>query len=270
MSIDQLFNEALQKGRSDFQSDYGYDENCGKHKKRLNNAKKKLCGTLTTNDPPNYDDPFIVDAYLDDYHLKHCQLASWVFSYFFSQLGSIPNALYVCDVGAGTQAGCVGLASALSKYKEKPAIYFDAYEPSNEMWSAGYYVWSVFRDSIGANFDPEPCGTLPHRLPDNLPDNALRIVTAFHLSLPYNNKWKENDIGEKALNSLEQAFCLVSPKYGLFTCHKNKENSLKQAVDNSSYIWNKEKGSKPVLPYPPENLPKDSILLWKEVERGFK
>ena len=124
MSIDQLFNKAREKGLSDFRSDYGYDENCGKHRELLANAEKKLRNTLTkTNDTPGYDDPFIVDAYLDIYHLQHCRLSYWVFKYFFNQF-DVPNALYVCDVGAGTQAGCIGLALALSEYKEKTRRLF--------------------------------------------------------------------------------------------------------------------------------------------------
>ena len=264
MSISQLFNKAREKGLSDFRSDYGYDENCGKDRKLLANAEKKLRNTLTkTNDAPRYDDPFIVDAYLDTYHLQHCRLAYWVFKYFFNQF-DVPNALYVCDVGAGTQAGCIGLALALSKYKEKPAVYFDAYEPSDAMWNAGYCFWSAFRDSVGANFDPDPWDTLPHRLPDNLPVNAMRVVTAFHLSLPYNNKWNENNIGERAQDSLKDAFHLVYPEYGLFTCPEKKDDSLRQAVD-SSYDWNEGKGSKPCIPDRIKPLlPKESILLLRE------
>ena len=294
MSIDQLFNKAREKGLSDFRSDYGYDENCGKHRKLLANAEKKLRNTLTkTNDVPSYDDPFIVDAYLDTYHLQHCRLAYWVFKYLFNQF-DVPNALYVCDVGAGTQAGCIGLALALSEYKEKPAVYFDAYEPSDAMWYAGHYFWSAFRDSVGANFDPDPCSTLPHRLPDNLPDNALRVVTALHLSLPYdrnenNKEEKAQHSLEKAQHSLEKAFRLVSPEYGFFTCHKDKEDSLSQAVDNS-YVWDKEKGSKPCIPdkikpylpylspdadsifLPTDSilLPTDSILLLREAAARHK
>ena len=262
MSIDQLFNKAREKGLSDFRSSYGYDENCSKHRERLGNAKKNLRHTLSkTNCEPDYDDPFIVDAYLSTYHPQHCRLAYWVFKYFFNQF-DVPNALYVCDVGAGTQAGCIGLALALSRYKEKPTVYFDAYEPSNEMWNAGYYFWSAFRGSVGGNFDPDPCSTLPKRLPDNLPANAIRVVTAFHLSLPYNRN--ENNVGERAQNSLEDAFHLVSPEYGLFTCPQKKDDSLRQAVDNS-YVWAKEKASKPCIPDRIKPyLPKDSILLLRE------
>lgn len=260
--------KALGKGLSDFRSAYGYDENCSQHREWLDNAKKKLRATLTkTNGAPNYDNPFIVDAYLSSYHLPHCWLACWAFKYFFDQFG-IPKALYVCDVGAGTQAGCIGLALILSRYKEKPTVYFDAYEPKDKMRNAGSCFWSAFRDSVAANFDPHPRSTLPHRLPDDLPANALRVVTAFHLSLPYNNRWKENNIGEKAQNSLEKAFRLVSPKYGFFTCHKDKEDSLCQAVDNS-FIWDEEKGSKPCIPDKPF-LPKDSILLLREATVSSK
>lgn len=70
MNIDQLLSKALEKVRSDFWIAYEYDE------KRLDDAKKKLRETLRKNDVPNYDDPSIVDAYLDTYHLKHCMLAS--------------------------------------------------------------------------------------------------------------------------------------------------------------------------------------------------
>lgn len=249
MNIDQLLNKALKK------ITYEYDE------KRLDKAKKYLRDTLRSNDVPNYDDPSIVDAYLDNYHIQHCMLASWVFDYFFEQLG-VPKALYVCDVGAGTLAGCIGLASALSKYKEKPAVYFDAYEPSDEMWNTGYCFWSAFRDSVGANFDPDPWSTLPHRLPDGLPVDATRVVTAFHLSLPYNNKWNENNIGEEARNSLEGAFRMASPEYGLFTCHKGKEDSLRRAIDNS-YGWNVSDSKRKPCPSGglSGDLPTDSILL---------
>ena len=265
MSIDQLFNKALEKGLSDFRGDHGYDENCGK----LAKAKEKLRNTLSkTNDAPDYDDPFIVDAYLSTYHRQHCRLAYWVFKCFFNQF-DVPNALYICDVGAGTQAGCVGLALVLSKYKEKPDVYFDAYEPSDKMRNAGDCFWSAFRDSVGANFNPDPYRTLPHRLPDDLPANSMNVVTAFHLSLPYKNRWNENNIGKKALKSLEKAFRLVSPEYGLFTCHKDKEDSLRQAVDDSD-VW-KEKGSKPCIPDKIKPyLPKDSILLLREATARHK
>ena len=274
MNLFKSLNKALEKGLSDFRSNYGYDENCGEHRELLADAKKKLRNTLTkTNDAPNYGDSFIVDAYLDIYHPQHCKLAYWVFKYLFNQF-DVPNALYVCDVGAGTQAGCVGLALALSEHKEKPAVYFDAYEPKDKMRNAGSCFWSAFRDSVGANFDPHSRSTLPHRLPDDLPSNALRVVTAFHLSLPYNNGWNENNTGEKAQNSLEKAFRLVSPEYGFFTCHKDKEDSLRQAVDNS-YVWKKEKGYKsnipdsilPCLSTDSTSLPTDSIVLLREAAR---
>ena len=112
--MSMLLNKAHEKGLSDFRSDYGYDENCSKHREQLENAKQKLPHILSkTNDAPNYDDPFMVDAYLSTYHLKHCWLSYWVFKYFFDQF-DVPNALYVFDVGAGTQAGCIGLALTLS------------------------------------------------------------------------------------------------------------------------------------------------------------
>ena len=64
------------------------------------------------------------------------------------------------------------------------------------------------------------------------------------------------------------------PELPAFTCHKDKEDSLNQAVD-SSYVWNEEKGAKPyvsnsIKPYPPWDLPKASILLLREATARHK
>ena len=70
-----------------------------------------------------------------------------------------------------------------------------------------------------------------------------------------------------ARNSLEEASRLVSPEYGFFTCDKDKEDSLRQAVDTSC-VWDKEKGSKPCIPDRIKPyLPKDSILFWRVSSR---
>ena len=233
----QALDKAHEKGFRDFLRDNRHDERCQADRKRAAVELEKLPKTLKGSSMPCYNDPYVVGAYLVHYHLSHCMLGYWSFKNLFDRIG-VPDSIYVCDVGAGTGAGCIGLDLALSRYKEKPAVYFDACEPSDEMWNAGYYFWSAYRDSVGGNFDPDPHSTLPHRLPDNLPTNAIRVVTAFHLSLP-NDGWNANNVGERAQDSLEKAFRLVSPEYGFFTCHKDKEDSLRKVVGDY-YDWDKE------------------------------
>ena len=127
-----------------------------------------------------------------------------------------------------------------------------------------------------------------------LPAGTLKIVTAFHLSLPWEN-WK---VEEHTINSVQSAICRTSPHLGLFTCHKDKWSSLRKVVGDY-YDWDKEskisipsdgngvksrstfytrcapnlgfqvdEGSK-VNTWSPYRfrLPKDSILFWRASSR---
>ena len=135
----------------------------------------------------NYSDPYVAAAYLVKYHLSHCIMAYWAFGLLFDRVG-VSNALYVCDVGAGTGAARVGLALALSERSESlSAIHFDAVEPSAAMRDAGSFFWKALPRSVKAHVPR--CGyregdAVPEQLPD-IRDDALRVVTAFHLSLPW-------------------------------------------------------------------------------------
>ena len=106
-------------------------------------------------------------------------------------MNKLPRALYVCDVGAGTGAGLVGLSLALSDWPQKPIVYFDSVEPSDAMRKAGTLFWRAFSQIRGDTYNIiENSDSLkhfkstPYELPE-LPDDAMRIVSAFHLSFPY-------------------------------------------------------------------------------------
>ncbi len=209
-------------------------------RRRTSTALERLQNALKGNDPPDYNDTIVTAAYLVDYHPRHCMMAYWAFSLLFNRF-SVHNDLYVCDVGAGTGAACVGLALALLGCKKErkklpSAIYFDAHEPSDMMRAAGNSFVDALPGRIGemvASFDYDEYAAVSDILPD-VPerlrgnDDALRVVTAFHLSLP----WYDDPFGYvgDAETSLQSALCRVSPHVGLFTAHSDKEGSLTQAL----------------------------------------
>ena len=143
----RALDKAHEQGFRDFLHHNRHDKRCEAHRKQAADAMINLEKVVTGKSVPNYDGSYLAASYLVTYHLKHCILASCAFKSIFDQVG-VPNTLYVCDVGAGTGAGRVGLTLALSKYGKQPEIYFDAHEPAEAMRSAGTFFWRAFRDSV--------------------------------------------------------------------------------------------------------------------------
>ena len=212
--------------------DIGHNQRNRAHRRRASTALAKLQKELRRNEPPDYNDRYVAAAYLLGYHLSHCMMAYWSFKRLFDRV-EVPDALYVCDVGAGTGAARVGLSLALSPCKESPCtIYFDAIEPSSRMRAAGSTFWNAFRcrrviQPVSLVYRNREGADVPERFPGGFQGDVLRVVTAFHLSLPYDEP--SGNVGD-AERSLQSALCLVSPDFGVFTCHSDKELSLTQAL----------------------------------------
>ncbi len=236
---------AQEQGFKDFLSNLGHDRKRGDDRERASTALVQLQKGVTGGSVPDYSDPHIAAAYLVKYHLAHCLMAYWSFDRFFECV-AIPDSLYICDVGAGTGAGRVGLALALSKHSKTPTVYFDAYERSHAMLSAGSCFWSFLPNSLTSHVPDctyrEESVALSD-LPANL-NSALRIVTAFHLSLPWDDSW--DDTGESAKYSIQSVFRRVSPNAGLFTCHEEKSLALQRIIDSS--IWSDDFSNVKELP----------------------
>ena len=177
------------------------------------------------------------------YHLSHCMMAYWAFKLLFDRVG-VPDTLHVCDVGAGTGAARVGLALALSQRREFPsAIHFDAVEPSCAMHRAGNAFWNALPQEVRRvvprcdyGEDAAALKQLPPKIRDR--DDALRVVTAFHLSLPWDSEHQGNfgdaqDSFQSTRCSIRSALDLVSPDVGLFTANSNKAGSLRKALEDS-------------------------------------
>ena len=224
----QALDKAHEQGFRDFLRDIGHDERCQADRKRAANRLKNLINRLSKDSEPDYDDPYIAAAYIVKYHLSHCMMAYRVFKSIFDRI-DIPDTLYVYDIAAGTGAGRVGLALALSKYQEQPNAYYTPSEPSKAMQSAGDCFWEAFRGFVGENLEN-------HDSVPELPAGTLKIVTAFHLSLPWES-WK---VEENTINSVQSEICRASPHLGLFTCHRDKFSSIRKVVVGDYYDWDKK------------------------------
>ncbi len=224
-------DRAQERGFRAFLSKIGHNETSPVHRKNASRALAGLEAGLRGRAPdPDYAEPLVAAAYMVKYHLSHCALAYCSFKELFEKF-DVPDALYVCDVGAGTGAGRVGLALALSEYSKSPEVLFDACEPSKAMQSAGDYFWESFEYSAKRNLNLEfrSCPEVPLTLPD-IPAGALRVVTAFHLSLPWNDYSRLSEL-TAAQSALRSVLRLVSPDAGLFSCNGNKILPLMVAVD---------------------------------------
>ena len=200
---------------------------CGQQKLSPSDALVHLQDSLNQNFPTDYDDPHVAAAYMVSYHLSHCMMAYWSFSQLFRRVG-IPNELYVCDIGAGTGAGVVGMQLALSVRRATPRVYFDYCEPSLAMRYAGISFIAKLPDHLNSTYignHLRDVASVPDSLPDGLSENALRVVSAFHLSLPYDSQFCVTDLTE-VRRSLQDAMDLTKPHACLFTCHRNKLESL--------------------------------------------
>ena len=212
----------------------GHDKCDPEHRCCASAMSKKLKYRVQNGLLPNYNHRYTAAAYLFSYHLSHCIMALWAFRAFFDRVG-VPNVLYVCDVGAGTGAARVGLAAALLQRREFPsAIHFDACEPSDKMLAAGGFFWEALPQRVKRVVPRcsyrEGAAALK-QLPTEIRGrkDVLRVVTAFYLSLPYDNRaW--DSVGEESKRNIQSARCRVSPHVGVFTAHSMKAGSLKKAV----------------------------------------
>ena len=223
-------DQAHEQGFRRFLRDIGHNARNLAHRRRASTALVTLMKGLSgEGPPPDYDgDPYVAAAYMVKYHLSHCMMAYWAFKLLFDRIG-VPRTLYVCDVGAGTGATRIGLALALSQRKEvSSTIYFNAIEPSGWMRDAGNAFWETWRQDADLIYWEDDA--VPERSPIPDADGTLRVVTAFHLSLPWDD---EHWVGiDSAQRSIRAALDLVCPHIGLFTANSKKKDALAWVVDD--------------------------------------
>ena len=225
----QLLDEAHEQGFRAFLSSIGHDGNAISCRNEASRAARALNGIVKgRTGSEGYRDPYIAAQYLVDYHLGHCILAYWTFQSHFRN--RVPDPLYICDVGAGTGAVRVGLALALSELSKRPKVSFDAVEPSSAFLDAGNFFWAAFRTAVSfSDFDYREFPDI-NAVPalSGSAEAAWRVLTAFHLSLPYQGEW--SSAGDAAQRSIQVALQKVSPNVEFYTCHSNKVGNLRKAI----------------------------------------
>jgi len=166
-----------------FRNEYNIDD------ENLNKSKGQLFNSLKTSDGPDYNDPKIVAAYISDYHLSHCGMTYQIFTNLLSiyHRSQHNREIYLCDIGGGTGAGFIGLELAILGSTIPIRVYFDIIEPSMPMHQASEYFLLELRNRfkllirpyrkvlIGGSDFPLKC----------LQTDAIKILSAFHLALPY-------------------------------------------------------------------------------------
>ena len=236
----ELLDLAHERGFVDYLRNIGHDKENASHISGASRALAQVQKELNTNRGPKYEDPYIVSSYLVRYHLQHCSLSYWAYKVIFDHLESIPSSMYVCDVGAGTKSGLIGLILALSERPETPFVTFDSFDTSREMLSGGACFLEHFKGYFPEVKDwnlrdfVEPPEVLPA-----LPPNTLRLLTAFHLSLPYSDRdlyrggYNPRGKPHPAQSSLQATMRLVAPEITMFTCHEDKVGSLGRFLGNT-------------------------------------
>ena len=208
---------------------------CGPPSRSPSDALVHLSNSLASGSYTEYADPNVAAAYMVRYHLSHCVMAFWCFGKLFDQVG-VPQQLYVCDIGAGTGAGIVGLELALSARGAHTELYFDHCEPSLAMRRAGFWFHeklSKLSRRVTAAYDATRFrwrADVPKDLPVGISGSALRVISGFHISLPYAGVY--GDGLDEVSRCIQDAMNLVNPHACVFTCHKGKRRSLDTVVGN--------------------------------------
>ena len=224
----ELLDYAHKEGFAAYLAEIGHDRMAAADRQAAAVAVSELPQSILSNEGPDYSDPYVAAAYMVHYHLDHCVLAYWAFRSLLAETG-LPEWIYVLDIGAGTGAGRVGLALALMEREARPEVVFHSLDPGKAMCYCSRAFWRSFhkRCASAHNFY---CKTYPD-FPDSglkAPAAELRIVTGFHPTLPWNDRFS----GEftAAMANIRWGIDLIQPQAELFTCHSGKDQVLEHAM----------------------------------------
>ena len=122
---------------------------------RASDAIKDLKSRLASFEKPNYDDEYILSAYVIVYQINHVNMAWQAFSSLKEKRDLISNrwdSLRIVDLGAGTSAGRIGAAlmaaEAIRDDHNIEHIYFDEIDISEPMLEMGEFVWQAFAKRV--------------------------------------------------------------------------------------------------------------------------
>ncbi len=122
---------------------------------RASLAIQDLKRKLRSFEKPNYDDDYILSAYVIVHQISHINMALQAFSSLQQERGLVSyrsDSLRIVDLGAGTSAGRIGAvlmaAEAIRNGHYIEHIYFDEIDISEPMLEMGELVWQAFTERV--------------------------------------------------------------------------------------------------------------------------
>ncbi len=225
--------------RSYVESIHDWREDSDAGRKKASEAMVNLQrGTWGSGEPP-YEDPFIAGAYQIQYQLKHCVMAFSFWNALFRVLSEetpIPDRLFVCDVGAGSDAGLIGLMLALMERDVNPHVRYVSIEPSDAMYEAGRLFRKHFEPKRHLDIDDERYKCENKLLHLGELESDAKIVTAFHLSWKYGQYYSNFNNNKDSSRSMKFVMNSICPDIYACTCHENKSENLENALNEYSEI----------------------------------
>ena len=243
----EILDDAHEKGFRDYvKSIPDWQDDRRKASLTMENLHRGLLGKGID---PDYEDPFIAGAYQIQYQLRHCVMAFRVWNALFrvmSEETSVPDRLFVCDVGAGSDAGLIGLMLSLMKRDADPHVRYVSIEPSDTMHSAGRHFREHFKPERYLDIDYKR-----YKCEDKLPrlckpESDVKIVTAFHLSWKYEQYFSDYNNKKDSSRSMKFVMDNIYPNLYACTCHQNKSENLKNALNECAYKY--KLGEMPIPP----------------------
>ncbi len=224
--------------------------------------------------PPLYHEEYAAAVYLLLYHTGRCVAAQFAYRELFKRIGT-PTSLLVHDVGAGTGAGRAGLALAIVEGLNFCEVRYTAQEPSEAMLKAGrdFYHELLMGMPIETREKLKRPTWLyeetdqPAQSDWNLAGDPTRIVTAFHLSVPYDQN-KLPEVQQAAEASMKAALQHIKPHVGVFTAPAGKEEQLRTIIDQYPG-WQQPVPDDIPLPTVKERKEQPTHAYWRAAEEGF-
>ncbi len=141
----------LDKSCADALNKWWATHNRAPSQNRASVAINDLKSKLNKFEKPNYDDDYILSAYVIVYQINHINMAWRAFSSLKRKRALVSsrwNSLRIVDLGAGTSAGRIGAAlmaaEAMKGDHKIERIYFDELDISAPMLEMGEFVWQAF------------------------------------------------------------------------------------------------------------------------------
>lgn len=223
----QRITTLLDKSCADALNEWWAARNRAPSYDRASVAIEDLKGKLNKFEKPNYDDDYILSAYVIVYQINHINMALRAFSSLKRKraiVSSSWNSLRIVDLGAGTSAGRIGAAlmaaDAMKGDHKIERIYFDELDISAPMLKMGEFVWEAFVKRVHKECNDTDLARAVEVLDYNQHVDWREVggkrdcetwLTAFHVIYQDQNRYSLKEM-------IRRLYERVDPMAGAFSC----------------------------------------------------